>query len=494
MLPLCTFLAFSGISYAQTPGWSNDSQLTVNGSAFNPAIATDIHGNSHVVWNVGGSSIFYLKLDSYGNMAVNRTQVTGNNSQAAHPVISTDNIGNVYVVWRDQRFGDFEIMGRKFSNNGTNLTEEIRLTNANGSSSAPTIAIDDQRQIHISWEDSRDFYPSNSTTEIYYMKLNENLTKLIQDKKITDRLGFFITGSGKQPSLTADQFGNAHIAWVDTISSGYDIYYSQSNSSGNITVDPKRISLIEVRSAAPSIASDIRGNIHVAFMNTGTIPVGQPQDRPPEIFYLKLNNSGDLVVNATRLTFDGNFSGVLDGSGPSLGVDQNQNNNIVWMDNRTGAFEVWYTQLDNGGNTIIDDQQLTFAHARAEVPSLASDTRGQAIVWSDYRDPIIYPDIFYKRSIPFLNITDFAVVYSNLSDRLFRFGVQNIAGQNLSGINWRLNTGEVLINSTIQINLTIDEKLMVFVWYSYVNVGNFSIYATGFNQDVSATNKLQVLV
>ena len=45
---LCALLFLVTTVYGQTPGWSNDSALTVNGSQTNPAIASDYLGNSHI--------------------------------------------------------------------------------------------------------------------------------------------------------------------------------------------------------------------------------------------------------------------------------------------------------------------------------------------------------------------------------------------------------------------------------------------------------------
>ncbi len=485
------FMFFCSAVVAHPLGFTNNTQLTnfVLGSRINPSIATDSFGNSHVVYYF--NKIYYQKLDMNGSVLVSELPLTNTVGVSSFPVVAVDSSDNVFVVFQDNSIGSQnEIFLKKLNNTGAALTGDIRLSNGVLDSVLSSIAIDGSGSVHVVWSDQRDFVGSSfSQFNLYYSKVLNDGSINVSEVALTNN-SYNTSERSRFSSIGVDSRDDVHVVFSKREASSSRIgYYMKLNNSGGIIVSPINVSFgPSGESGAPSLGLGSDDLVHVAF-------VGNEGGANTEVWYVRLFNNGSSTGASRRLTFDGAISGVVDDAGPSLGIDAVDNVHISWIDNRTGAFEIYYTELDNMGNTIIDDTRLSFSNVDAQEPSLALDGRGPVVAWHDYRnDPGNRAEIFYTRSIPFLNVTDFTVVYSNLSDRLFRFGVHNIAGQNLTGINWRLNTGEVLINSTLQTNLTINEKLMVFVWYSYINSGNYTVYATGLNQNVSVTNKLQVLV
>jgi hypothetical protein len=61
--------------------------------------------------------------------------------------------------------------------------------------------------------------------------------------------------------------------------------------------------------------------------------------------------------NDLRITSDSGNS-----QSPSIAVDSDSNSHIVWADDRTGKFEIFYEKRSAAGYTLIDDTQLT-SHA-----------------------------------------------------------------------------------------------------------------------------------
>jgi hypothetical protein len=70
-----------------------------------------------------------------------------------------------------------------------------------------------------------------------------------------------------------------------------------------------------------------------------------------------------------RVTFSS-----VDSFFPSIAIDSNNNVHITWRDDRDGNAEIYYTKLDNNGNTLVDDKRLTFNSAYSEHPSIAIDS------------------------------------------------------------------------------------------------------------------------
>ncbi|MEM9557540.1 MAG: carboxypeptidase regulatory-like domain-containing protein [Acidobacteriota bacterium] len=78
---------------------------------------------------------------------------------------------------------------------------------------------------------------------------------------------------------------------------------------------------------------------------------------------------------------------------------------VVWSDNRTGTFEIFYAVLDAAGSLLIDATQLTSVAADSRRPALAIDGLDRVhVVWHDRR--LGDPEVFYRRLVPDLDDLD----------------------------------------------------------------------------------------
>ena len=112
-----------------------------------------------------------------------------------------------------------------------------------------------------------------------------------------------------------------------------------------------------------------------------------------------LDGSDDLVV--IRLS---NGTGSSDQA--MTAVDSQGNIHVVWSDNRTGNYEIFYTMLSLAGDTLIDDTQLTSKTADSRRPAIVIDSQGRAhIAWHDKRFNNT-PEIFYTIIDPALDDQD----------------------------------------------------------------------------------------
>lgn len=248
-------------------------------------------------------------------------------------------------------------------------TDDKRLTSVNDySSTRPKIATDSQNNTHMVWSDFRHGPP-----EIYYMKLDPSGNMIVGEKVITD----LDAASSNLGDVEVDSNDNVHIIWSDVRDTGpianLEIYYEKLDSQGNTLVDETRITNAPYYSVYPSIVVDSEDNIHVAWceeMEFGSF-------FQEEIFYMKLDNNGNTLVDETMITpNDGNESLF-----PDIQVDSNDWVHIVWLDDRneTGATknqDVYYTQLDNDGDTVIDDTRL-FSRGEHFRPSIVIGRWGE---------------------------------------------------------------------------------------------------------------------
>lgn len=86
-------------------------------------------------------------------------------------------------------------------------------------------------------------------------------------------------------------------------------------------------------------------------------------------------------------------------------VDSNGNIHVVWVDNRTGNDEIFYTMLSPAGVTLIDDTQLTSDFSNSKRPAIAIDSQNDVqVVWQDQRLGIT--ETFHTKIDPALDDQD----------------------------------------------------------------------------------------
>lgn len=251
--------------------------------------------------------------------------------------------------------------------------DDIRITSDSSFSGFPKLALDSQGNIHSTWQENRD-----GNAEIYYKKLNNTGSSLTSDIRLTSDqfISFY-------PSISKDQSGNIHIVWLDDRDGNSEIYYTKLDNNGNTVVDDTRLTTDSSDSALPAIAADSSGNLHVVWVDG--------RDGNAEIYYKKLDSSGAPLTQDIRLTTDPAISWQ-----PTIAVDSNNLVHAAWVDDRDGNSEIYYTKLDNNGNTVVDDTRLTTDASDSSYPSLARDFLNNLhLVWLDDRDG--NPEIYYKK-------------------------------------------------------------------------------------------------
>ena len=358
--------------------WSSDIRLTddpADSMQFvDQSIAVDSNDNIHITWcdaRHGDTELYYTKLDNNGNTLVDDTRLTDAPDSSENPCIAVDSSDNIHITWPDKRDGNYEIYYTKLDNNGNTLVDDTRLTDAPETSAHPTFAVDSSNNIHISWYDKRD-----GNYEIYYTKLDNNGNTVVDDTRLT------VAAYALGPSVAVDSGDNIHIAWRDKRDGNYEIYYTKLDNNGNTLVDDTRLTDNTAYSMYPSIAADSSDNMHISWHDK--------RDGNYEIYYTKLSNTGATLIDDTRLT---DASGYSYFSG--VAVDSSDNIHIVWRDKRHGNGEIYYTKLDNNGNTVVDDTRLTDDPAYSKEPSIAVDSSNNIhITWYDKRDGNY--EIYYK--------------------------------------------------------------------------------------------------
>lgn len=313
--------------------WSSDFRLT-NSTVYSQNVSVAVSNmNLHVVWEyVKGffSEIYYKRSLNAGTNWDIETMLTNNNAYSRSPSVAVFN-SNLHVVWYDNRDGDNEIYYKRSLDNGTNWSENIRLTNNSSSSEYPSVAVSGS-EIHVAWVDNRD-----GNQEIYFKRSLDNGANWSDDVRLTNN-----TENSYSPSIGVSN-SNVYIVWIDSRTGNDEIYFKRSLDNGtNWSEDNK---LTEFASSKLNSSIAVSGsNVHLVWR--------EYRDNNYEIYYKHSLNNGTNWSDDVRLT-----NADADSWNPSIAVS-NSNLHVVWTDYRDACTEIYYKLNPTGNVTGIEDTEF----------------------------------------------------------------------------------------------------------------------------------------
>ena len=199
-----------------------------------PDIAVDSMGVISVVWQddttLSGSSlleddIFYKRKVPGEEWSEVPTEIASieNNFLAIHPSIAIDNNDNIHVAWSDftnysgniqsDDRTDLDIVYRNRSQQGVWGDIEVVSTESNKISWDSDIVADSTGIIYIAWSDSSDYLSSGTDEDIFFKRnIGEGITWAQNPTKI---VSIESNLSSRNPSFDIDENQIVHIVWGD---------------------------------------------------------------------------------------------------------------------------------------------------------------------------------------------------------------------------------------------------------------------------------------
>jgi len=190
----------------------------------------------------------YAKFDQLGNLITSNVVSTAYVGSLLYdpPIIKTDYLGNVHIVWSalDSTLpnqNNRNVFYTKLNNNGSFIVNALRLTNninnypySSNRSYVPSLAIDDQNNVHIAWWFRSAIY--NSNTSMFYTKLNQNLVSMVPPSVITSFTP--LNSIYWPPAIFSDFINNIHFSFSQEVSPGNtEIYYKRSFYQPSIFIE-----------------------------------------------------------------------------------------------------------------------------------------------------------------------------------------------------------------------------------------------------------------
>ena len=148
--------------------WSSDQRLTSNSAASTEPCISSYGSNVHILFGderSGYFEIYYMRSTNNGTNWSTAIRVSDDDTYHSYSayIYATNYL---YAAWLDEYYGDLDIYYSRSSNNGYNWSAPVSLTNGNQAQKYPVITSSGSN-VHIVYEDER---VSLTNTEIYYRR------------------------------------------------------------------------------------------------------------------------------------------------------------------------------------------------------------------------------------------------------------------------------------------------------------------------------------
>ena len=244
------------------------------------------------------------------------------------------------VIWDDDRDGDEEIYFSRFSEDGTRIGPNLRVTDAPGISMEGSLVFTGS-EFALAWSDERDHI--GEEFDLYFARISMDSEKIGNDLKITvEPAGFYALNASL---VFADsEYG---VAWHDDHEGNYEIYFTRVSLEGSVQGDLVRISDVPADSMVPSLV--LADNEYgVAWFDC------RDDEEELEVYFARIAMDGAKIGLDTRISEMPARS-----TWPSL-VFTGSEYAVTWHDYRHGeASDIYFSRVSAEGVTIGDNQRIT---------------------------------------------------------------------------------------------------------------------------------------
>lgn len=361
------------------------AHTALSGTHFDPRVAAAPNGNFVAVWedDSDGNAVGQIHaraFDKDGNALFAEKVVNSIGSgQQQQPDVAMDDQGNFVVVWEDDQDNDgkSQIMARGFLANGSQRFADLTVNSvAGGHHRKPAVAAAAAGNFVVTWEDDQD---DNG----YYQVLARGFTATGANRIATFTVNSVSGGQQLHPAIGMDGPGNFVIAWEDDQESDglLQVYARGFAATGAARIADFRVNTGTTGThMSPSLALDQDGDFVVAW-----------EDDTDNNGSFQVLGRGFSSAGAQRIAqFTVNTVSGGQQYAPALGMDASGDFAVAWEDDQdnNGSFQVLArTFTASGAQRRADFTVNSDSSGQQYVPSSAMDEQNRFVVgWQDDMD------------------------------------------------------------------------------------------------------------
>ena len=313
---LCIFLTL-GISKMNVNAMINSASSSVSFESINYDFS---------MWDFNSTKV--ISTDIYGT--------------SASPQVVVDEEFNVHVVWYDNanynsEGTDWDIFYRRYDAT-TGLWEAVEVVSegCSGDSSFPSIAVDNDLNVHVVWNDDSDLFGEEIDNDIFYRKFDDITSSWgsIQLVSSESTLGSY------SMDIACDSLNQPHVVWYDytdytACGSDSDIFHKYWNATAGSWTSAEVVSTESTaNSLFPKIAIDSLDQLHVVWEDSTDIGnCGTDKD----VFYKYYSTSDESWSSVQIVTYESSS----DSRSPSLTIDKLDVPHLAWFDGSALGYPGW---------------------------------------------------------------------------------------------------------------------------------------------------------
>ncbi len=406
-----------------TWNWTTTEVISNDNTDFSyvPSLAIDSANSIHIAWesvDLGGAladhKISYKRWDALTqSWTTTETISTESTLGSFNPSVAVDDNNNLHVVWGDETNydgsgDDRDIFYKQWNaTTSTWTTTEVVSTESAGYSRKPSLAVDSFGNAYVSWDDN-----SSGNMHIYYKRRNVATSSWTT----TENLSSAAFWGADYSKIDVDIYGKVHVVWEQMAAGDVDLYYIRWNASTSSWTSAVDVSpAIMYDALYPSIDSDSQGNVYVAY-------AGNPDSSQWFIFCRQWSaDSGTWLAKEVISTESTTYV-----YSPSICADSLGNIHVAWHDktnyDSSGTdLDIFYKRWDISNSSWTTTEVIsTESTSNSELPSLGVTPGGVVnIAWQDitnYASAGTDEDVFYKTQIGLPANPELAYIIPNPSE------------------------------------------------------------------------------
>ncbi|MFN2127595.1 MAG: sialidase family protein [Anaerolineales bacterium] len=250
-----------------------------------------------------------------------------------------------------------------------------RLTWTTGQTEKVSVASDSPGNTYMVYNDD-----SPGNYEIFLKKSPSGCATWLPPQRLT-----WTAGDSKFPVLEISSATTLHVAWCESSSGYFNIFYKSSIDGGISWSPPRRLTWNALEAADPNITIDSNGHIYIVWYDWSSTNI--------DVFLKKSTDGGSSWSALQRVTWNSGYS-----CRPVIGTSSPAAIHIAWYDNTPGNYEIFYKKSTDGGATWIINNRVTWSTENSNDPDMAvvTSTNQVHLTWQESLSPD--SEIFYKKS------------------------------------------------------------------------------------------------